>query len=199
MSLSALVNSAKSNKSNEKFLTKGLGMVLGGSVPWEMRYINTGLLSKTGEVIKRPGLLAALGRSGKVAADWGPGQHMFGIPITPLTALYAFGAAPRGHRLARGAASLLSGLGAAAGALVGGPLGAIVGAALFDKLANKTLTASFQSIADLDKKQHDLGMGGHYTDTELNYTMRMAAAKEMSGSLFNARQHLGREGRLLHN
>jgi hypothetical protein len=42
-------------------------------------------------------------------------------------------------------------------------------------------------------------MGGDYQDTQVAWTMRQRAAQEMSGSLLNARQYLGKEAALMHS
>jgi hypothetical protein len=55
-----------------------------------------------------------------------------------------------------------------------------------------------QFLHDFDRNQRRLKTGGNYEDTEAAYTMRQAACNELSGSLLNARQWLGREGAMMH-
>ena len=93
----------------------------------------------------------------------------------------------------------LSMIGTALGTAIGGGIGGIV--------AGHGCRSAFQRQgserpADVRRVQPDgagVEMGGGFQDTEQAYTMSQAAAREMSRSLVNARQYLGKESVLMHS
>ncbi|MGC1582164.1 MAG: hypothetical protein WA766_11805 [Candidatus Acidiferrales bacterium] len=121
----------------------------------------------------------------------------------------AYGAytAPRHHKISEalgqgtsfGVTSLLGGV---IGGAVGGPIGAYVGSFAAQILAESTVANGIagivQPIVDFGTNMRKQRFGGDYRDTQTAYTMRGAAAREMSRSLLNARQWLGQESAFLH-
>lgn len=111
------------------------------------------------------------------------------------------GMAPRGHVAST---FMASGLGnafmlpaSALGGLVGGPVGEIVagiaGYYLGDKIGH-----SYQAVVEAGQQLRRFNAGGDYRDSEVAYTMRQRASLELSSSLLNARQYLGKEALMFH-
>ena len=82
--------------------------------------------------------------------------------------------------------------------MLGGIPGMVVGMAL-DPIIKNAVGKPIQALHDLGRNAHRLHTGGDYKDTQVAYTMRQAAAQEMSSSLLNARSYLGREAAFLHS
>jgi hypothetical protein len=109
--------------------------------------------------------------------------------------------APKGKMAQRGVENvgMTAGgiLGAAAGgALLGLPgeiLGGFIGGSLGEK-AGKLIAP----LEDLSNQSRHTNFGGNYQDSEPVYSMRQRAVAEMSTSLLNARQYLGKEALLFH-
>ena len=120
----------------------------------------------------------------------------------------AYGAykAPTGHKIAGGLAGALSfgiaslGTIAITAAVPGIPpiLTDMILQNLIAEPIDKAVQATVQPLIDFGTNMRRHGFGGRYNDTQQAYTMRSAAAREMSGSLMNARQWLGQEGAFLH-
>lgn len=108
--------------------------------------------------------------------------------------------APRGKFVASasGAAGATVGgvLGAAAGGLLFGLPGELIGGAL-GGAAGERLEAVVQPFAEFGRNQARLNFGT-YKDSQAAFTMRQVAAREISQSVLNARQYLGKEALLLH-
>src|SRR5208282_3496647 len=115
----------------------------------------------------------------------------------------AYGAikAPAGHKISAfaggGMGFSLAGITAAA---IGGVFGipplvsaSVAGILLGDKV-DRAIVNTVQSVVDFGSRQRRANFGGDYRDTQVAYTMRQTAAREMGGSLMNARQWLGQEG-----
>jgi hypothetical protein len=144
------------------------------------------------------------------------GQMMMKIALADIALSAA--TAPRHHMVARGAgaaAGVLGGyagysagaaLGAAVGSViapgigtaVGGFLGGIAGGAVGDLAVRDPVEHGVQTFANFAGRMARLEMGGNYLDTQAALTMRQVAVREMSGSLLNARQWLGKESLLMH-
>lgn len=143
----------------------------------------------------------------KIGLEQGLSPSPFNIALMAGTAAYAFGTAPRGKAVAN---SIGSGLGFGVAGLIGGVLGGLVGGAagayigatagqlLFERQTNAAIARPIQALVDFDHKNRHVNFGGDYKDTNVAYTMRQVAAREMSGSLLNARQWLGHESSFLH-
>ena len=113
-------------------------------------------------------------------------------------ALFTAGMAPRGHKLSAFAGSSLGMVGSAIGGAVAGVPGSIVGGMLFDHISESTIGRGVQNFSELNRNITALNMGGGFRDTQPAFTMRQAAVREMSGSLMNARQVLGKEAAYMH-
>lgn len=136
----------------------------------------------------------ALQHSSSVVHGIGP---LIGVDVM-LSAVLA----PRGHvaqsvvgALGGQAAGLVGGL---AGLAMGGPMGVIIGAVLSDPIGRTAAEKTFGTVLRETRLARELQTGGHYVDTEVAYTQRQRAAQEMSTSLLNARQWLGKESVLMH-
>jgi hypothetical protein len=123
------------------------------------------------------------------------GQALFMLPMAAL----AVGSAPRGHKIAAAGTTIGEAIGTAAGALIGGLPGAIVGGMLGNQMPGGEITSGIQWFHDLARDHRRINLGQGYQDTQVAYTMRQAAVRELSGSLMNARQYLGQEGVLSHS
>lgn len=126
--------------------------------------------------------------------------------------------APRGHMVSRGTAAVAgvlggyagyaagSGLGAMIGSMImpgigtatGGFIGGIIGGTIGDVIVRDPTEIAMQRFAGLSRNMRHLEMGGTYLDTQAAMTMRQVAVRELSGSLLNARQYLGKEAILFH-
>ena len=122
------------------------------------------------------------------------GAMIFNLPM----ATFAAGSAERGHKVSAGAEGLTMGGGSLIGGMMFGLPGAIVGGLLGDTAIAAKIGKGVQFLHDLDRVHHRLNMGGNYEDTQDAWTMRQQAAKELSTSLSNARQYLGKEGAFMH-
>jgi len=129
------------------------------------------------------------------------------LPWAILGGGYEAMMAPAGHKISAGMAGATS-FGATAftagliGTMIGGPaLGyaaAIVAPILLGNDIDKAMAGTFQAAVDFGANMRRLRFGGDYRDTQTAYTMRQTAARDMSGSLMNARQWLGQEGAFMH-
>lgn len=120
------------------------------------------------------------------------------FPLAIPMAAFAGFSAPTGHAVSSAAGGLTPYMGSIAGGLLAGWLGAIMGQLLFDDPLREIVTENVQKLIQFRGELARLEMGQGYQDTEQAYTMRQRAAREMSGSLLNARQYLGKEAALLH-
>jgi hypothetical protein len=139
---------------------------------------------------------AGIKRSG--AAGWEmsfKGAMIFNLPM----AAYAAGSAERGHKVSAGVEALTTGVGSLIGGMLFGMPGAVVGGLVGDMAISSKIGKGVQFLHDLDRVHHRLNMGGSYEDTQDAWTMRAQAAREMAGSLQNARQWLGKEGSFMHS
>ena len=154
--------------------------------------LGSGLLTEQG----RKRLLGNWTRGG-FRAGWDMsfrGAAIFNIPM----AAFSMATAPRGHAISAGVEGLTMGAGALLGGMMFGLPGAVVGGILGDSSVSRAIAKPFQMLHDYERNFRRLRMGGDYQDSEQAWTMRQAAVQEMSGSLFNARAWLGREGRAMH-
>lgn len=107
--------------------------------------------------------------------------------------------APRGHKVASVLSSLISWpIAAVVGGALGDPTGGMLAGALLVGPIERTIHRGIESFIGLHGQYATLHMGGWYRDTQAAYTMRQQAVNDMSGSLMNARQYLGREAHLMH-
>jgi len=123
------------------------------------------------------------------------GYATFGLPM----AIFSGAMAPRFHKASAMAGASVPFLGMAIGTAFGGGIGGLVGGFVLDPLIQTTVGNTMQRIADYGRNNPRLQTGGDYQDTEQNYTMRQVAASEMSRSMLNARQYLGKESAFLHS
>jgi hypothetical protein len=122
------------------------------------------------------------------------GYAMLQLPL----AFYAAGQTEREHKLSTFASSALPFVGTGlATAAFGGLPGMAVGLVL-DPVLKETVGKGLQALHDFGRNSSRLNTGGNYRDTQVACTMRQAAVQEMSHSLLNARQYLGREAAYLH-
>jgi hypothetical protein len=138
---------------------------------------------------------------GKTASGASMGAKMafggYGLTVLPYAAART-AMAPRGEKGSTGiAAGLGVPLAALAGGVVGGPVGALAATLLLGPALESNMAKGLQSFAEFGRNQRRLETGG-YKDTARAYTMRQRAAQELSGSLLNARQILGREAAYMH-
>lgn len=135
----------------------------------------------------------------KTGIDFGiKGSLMFGIPMAAISSATA----DRGHKLSSGLGSMTPMLGSLVGGVMGGTPGAILGGLLFDTKIQDMVTEGVQMIREVPEQMERLEMGSdnaQFVNTNEAHTMRQVAARQMSGSLLNARQYLGKEAALLHN
>lgn len=118
----------------------------------------------------------------------------------------AFGAwyaykAPRREKLSGFIKGVAGNVGFAIGDVIGSTLGGpLVGMAvgMATGTAAEKIGDAFQFFADTNRRIKHLNMGGNYEDTQVAFTMRQRAARELGGSVMNARMYLGREGILFH-
>ena len=149
-----------------------------------------------------PALFAAKGTRWATATG---GLKLFGSTLTggyatfgaPL-AIFGAGMAPRHHKLSTLSGGVVPFIGSAVGAALGGGLGALAGGLVGDTMAQTGVGKAVQYFTDAGLNMPRLHTGGDYQDTEQAYTMRQAAAQEMSRSLLNARQYLGKEAAFMH-
>ena len=124
-----------------------------------------------------------------------------GLGIGAAMALLQGATAPRGHmvsQLAAGTGATAGGmLGAAVGGLMLGLPGELIGGWV-GGTAGEKVGAAVHAFTDIAHSAQHLNFGGHYQDTQEAFTMRQRAVQEMSTSLLNARQYLGKEAALLH-
>jgi len=118
---------------------------------------------------------------------------------------YAAVKAPRGHKIAAATGGGIGfGISSVIGGAVGGFLGippqaaAIVAGLAFGNAIDSTIGRGVQYAVDFGSNMRKARYGGDYRDSQVALTMRQAAAREMSGSLLNARQFLGQEASFLH-
>jgi hypothetical protein len=146
----------------------------------------------TGAVFGKPmrGLRAGLGGLGKMA------------PFIALDFAYSSAIARRGH-FASGLGATIGGtsgslVGSAVGGLIAGLPGAFIGSLIGDPVMRGPAARLVQNFAEFGRNQRRLNFGS-YEDSQPAFTMRQVAAREISQSLLNARQYLGKEALLLHN
>jgi hypothetical protein len=109
--------------------------------------------------------------------------------------------APRGHFVAAGAGAAGATLGGILGATVGGLLGGLPGELLGGALggaAGERFGEIVQPFTEFGRNQARLNFGT-YKDSQAAFTMRQVAAREISQSVLNARQYLGKEALLMHS
>jgi hypothetical protein len=127
------------------------------------------------------------------------------LPFFLAFGTYAAIKAPTGHKISAFASG---GIGFGITAVIGGALGGMVGipppiaatiaGVLFQDAVDSNISKIVQGAVDFGSKQRRMNFGGDYRDTQVAYTMRQVAAREMGGSLMNARQWLGAEASFLH-
>ena len=123
-----------------------------------------------------------------------------GMPTLIGVTAFAAAMAPRGHKAsAAGAYALTGPLSAIPGALLGGTVGGIASGLVLGPIFEQKAAAALQYIKETGQRTMKVNMGGDYLDTEAAYSMRQRAAQDMSGSLLNARQYLGKEAALMHS
>ena len=147
------------------------------------------------------GAAVELGRRAKngVKAAWLSGFKGGMITTVPLGAL-TFAMAPRGHKVSATAANMTSySLAAIPGALLAGPVGGTITSLVLGPMLEHNMGTALQYVKDTGARTMRVRMGGDYLDTSTAYTMRQRAAQDMSGSLLNCRQYLGREALLMHS
>jgi hypothetical protein len=109
--------------------------------------------------------------------------------------------APRGELVSKVSSSLGGNIGALAGSVVGAAMlglpGEVVGTMIGYELGSLPGKA-LAKVRTLGKNARRVHVGGDFQDTEAMATMRRRAASELSTSLLNARQYLGREAVLFH-
>lgn len=120
------------------------------------------------------------------------------LPFIPISAL-SIAAAPRGHRASAFAGSAASMLATIPGAFFGGTVGGMVSGFMLGPALEKAVAEPLQKIKELGRRVQRPQMGGDYVDFEAARTMRQRAAQDLSGSLLNARQYLGKESVLFHS
>lgn len=127
------------------------------------------------------------------------------LPFFLAFGTYAAIKAPTGHKISAFAGG---GVGFGVAAVIGGavgsmfgippPIAATISGVLFQDVIDRNITNVVQAAVDFGSKQRRINMGGDYRDTQIAMTMRQVAAREMGGSLMNARQWLGQEASFLH-
>jgi hypothetical protein len=125
------------------------------------------------------------------------GSLLFGLPI----AAFSMAHARRERALSTGVGTWTSGiLAAVPGAFLGGLPGALITAQFLQAPLAKAIEAPLQRIHDFGRWSQSVTphMYGPWKDSEAGYTMRQRAANELSGSLMNARQILGKEAVFMH-
>jgi hypothetical protein len=123
-----------------------------------------------------------------------------GMPTLLGVTAFAAATAPRGHKASAAAAYALTGpLSAIPGAFLAGTIGGIASGFLLGPILERNAAAALQYVKETGQRTMRVNMGGGYIDTDTAYTMRQRAAQDMSGSLQNARQYLGKEAALLHS
>jgi hypothetical protein len=139
------------------------------------------------------------GKGVKSAYQYGmKGSLAFALPVAALGAATA----DRGHKASAALGALAPPIGAVVGGLLGGAPGAMLGGFLIDTKLQEMVTSGVQLMIDAGQATKSLDMGAqnaHLVQTDGAYTMRQRAARDMSGSLLNARQYLGRESVLFHD
>jgi len=107
--------------------------------------------------------------------------------------------APKGQKLntfvGKTSGELLS---AALGAAAFGPLGAFAGMVVGSEKIGGGITRAMNGSQDYLQRRSSLNMGHGFVDFAAAHTMRQVAARDMSTSLLNARQHLGFEAQAFH-
>ena len=124
-----------------------------------------------------------------------------GLAFAAADVAFSIATAPRGEL----AAKVTSSLGGQAGALVGGAVGAamlglpgeLIGGYIGYELGSLPGKA-LSSAVEYGRNMRRLHTGGDFQDSEAALTMRRRAAAELSTSLLNARQYLGKEAVLMH-
>ena len=119
--------------------------------------------------------------------------------MTLPMAAYAAASAPRGQKLNAATSSTAAvALASLPGALLGGTVGALISTAILEPMITAGLQQTISRVGQTAQRTLRPRMGGTYEDTNRAVTMRQRAAQDISTSLLNARQFLGREGTLLH-
>lgn len=123
--------------------------------------------------------------------------YMGAMPFVVGAAAFMGAVAPRHHKLSATAATLAAPLGTVLGGLIGGPVGALAGSFVLDPLVQSTLAKPIQKFSEFGRQQRAMNFGS-FNDSETRYTMRARASQEMSRSLLNCRDILGKEAVLFH-
>jgi len=135
-------------------------------------------------------------------------RQTFRSGVGPIAQIFAaadvatsIATAPRGELVSKVSSSLGGNLGALAGSVVGSAMlglpGEVVGTMIgyeLGSLPGKAL-AKVRALGESSRRVH---VGGDFQDTEAMATMRRRASAELSTSLLNARQYLGKEAVLMH-
>lgn len=187
-------------------LWHGASKVAAVAAPKKKHKFEAGLLTRKAwrlapEEVGRISTMGRVGRAlgGSLRAGYGAsfgGQMLWAVP----QAGFALAMAPRGQKVSAAVGSLATGIGSFAGGMLFGLPGALLGGAVFDEMAASKVGAAVQRMAGATSSALRVNMGqGGFQDNEVAYTMRQAAAREMAGSLLNARHYLGNEATLFHS
>ena len=160
-------------------------------------------LWSAGSALKRGKGIGAASRSlfaatgGGIANGWKAAWGGWGYMTLPM-AMLATGQAPTGHKVSTFASQAMPWMGFAVGQALSGNVGGMIGGVVGDMAIKSAVGKGLQAFMEFGHRSAQLETGGDYQDTEVAFTMRQRAAQEMSRSLLNARQYLGREAVLLH-
>ncbi len=147
--------------------------------------------------MKKAGI--GLAKGAKLGWEWGfKGAPAMALPFAAFSAA----SAERGHKAAAGIGAMTPWLGTAIGGFLAGAPGAILGGILIDGKLQEMVTDGVQLMIDTGQQLKAVEMGkdnAQLVQTQAAYTMRQRAARDLSGSLLNARQYLGKEAALLHS
>jgi hypothetical protein len=131
----------------------------------------------------------------------GPADFTFGggvLPFAVMGAAYLGSRAGQGQVVSTSAGFLAGMMPAGLGAMVAGGPGALATGVLFGEPFGHAVRSKVQSISRRARTKVQFEMGDEFVESEAIWTMRQRAAADMSGSLLNARQVLGREAALMH-
>lgn len=157
------------------------------------------LMSRSGRAAaSSKGLMRGGSVKASLKSGWGAAAGGYMFMQLPL-AMYETAHAERGHKLSTFGSAATPFLGTGLATLAfGGLPGMALGMAL-DPIVKKTVGAGIQAMANFGRNSPRVQTGGNYRDSQTAFTMRQAAAQEMSRSLLNARQYLGKESVFLHS
>lgn len=136
-----------------------------------------------------------LARAPKLGWEWSYGALW---PVMMGLSAYNASKAPAGQKMGTFAGNAAGDMiGAAAGAMLFGAPGAFIGNVFFGSRIGEAITSTINNAQAYNQRARTLEMGTFH-DTNAARTMRQVAAREMSGSLLNARQFLGQEAAAFH-